>query len=135
MTGITEEEIVAVHSIVCSYFGQEPHIKDRGAIKSIAERPDTVLFGTYQPYGDVFAKAAAIMEAILRWHPFIDGNKRTALMAATAYLHNNGYTLGTPPSVVDFVLKAAGSKDNDAESTERLIESIASWLKSMSTKA
>ena len=135
MTGITEEEIIAVHSIVCSYFGHDPHIKDRGAIKSIAERPDTMLFGTYRPYSDVFSKAAAIMEAILRWHPFIDGNKRTALMVAISYMHDNGYKLVTPTSAMDFVVNVANNKDNDAESTEKLIESIASWLKSMSTKA
>jgi death-on-curing protein len=39
------------------------------------------------------AKVAALVHAISAYHPFVDGNKRTALVAADAYLRLNGYRL------------------------------------------
>jgi len=44
-------------------------------------------------YPTPFAKAAAIMESIIQRHPFVDGNKRTGLLAAAFSLDEAGYDL------------------------------------------
>ncbi len=49
-------------------------------LQSIIEKPDRILFGVESPYQDLISKAAVMMEAITRWHVFVDGNKRTSFL-------------------------------------------------------
>jgi death-on-curing protein len=42
---------------------------------------------------DVIAEAAALWESLSQNHPFVDGNKRTAIAATAAHLAINGYWL------------------------------------------
>ena len=44
-------------------------------------------------YADVFEEAAALFESLSQNHPFIDGNKRTAITATGVFLLLNGYKL------------------------------------------
>lgn len=44
-------------------------------------------------YPDVIAEAAALWESLSQNHPFIDGNKRTAIASMAAHLGINGYGL------------------------------------------
>ena len=44
-------------------------------------------------YLDLFSKAAALMDSLVRNHPFVDGNKRTAITSAGIFLRINGYRL------------------------------------------
>ncbi|MGR7002667.1 type II toxin-antitoxin system death-on-curing family toxin [Yinghuangia aomiensis] len=47
-------------------------------------RPRTTAFGA-DAYPDVWTKAAALMHAIARGHPLVDGNKRTSWVAARVF--------------------------------------------------
>lgn len=42
---------------------------------------------------DLVTQAATLLWGLVRSHPFVDGNKRTALVATTAFLDINGYRL------------------------------------------
>jgi prophage maintenance system killer protein len=53
----------------------------------LIDRLDTDIFGTTL-YEDEIKKRAALFEGIIRLHPFIDGNKRTALASLQQYLLN-----------------------------------------------
>ena len=44
-------------------------------------------------YADVIEQAAALFESLIGNHPFIDGNKRTAIGATAVFLRLNGYKL------------------------------------------
>lgn len=44
-------------------------------------------------YPDLFSKAAALMDSLTRNHPFVDGNKRTAITSTGLFLRINGYRL------------------------------------------
>ena len=44
-------------------------------------------------YDDVLAEAAALWESLSQNHPFLDGNKRTAIASMAAHLEINGYGL------------------------------------------
>ena len=45
-------------------------------------------------YEDAIAEAAALLESLIQNHPFLDGNKRTAIAAADVHLRMNGLELG-----------------------------------------
>ena len=52
-------------------------------------------------------KAAVLMHSIINFHPFVDGNKRVALLAVDFYLHWNGYKFIIPKDADDFTIKVA----------------------------
>jgi death-on-curing protein len=73
-------------------------------------------------YSNIYSKAAALMDSLIRNHPFIDGNKRTAIASAAIFLHLNGYSLiVTNEEMVHFTLVCARSKVT--------LEEISAWLK------
>lgn len=131
----TEEDIVKIHNIVETRFNITRGIIDKSLLKSITERPNTRLFTNFKPYDTIFLKAASLMEGIIRWHPFADGNKRTALLTVIAYLHANGYSMAIPLSAVRYTVTIAKNQNIDEESTRKLIEDIAGWIEKLSIKS
>ena len=103
-------------------------------LQSIIEKPDRILFGVESPYQDLISKAVVMMEAITRWHIFVDGNKRTGLMTAFLYLYFNQTYLAIPIDSVRFTIKIADNRQTDPDSTNQLIQEIAEWLKKHSTR-
>jgi death-on-curing protein len=65
-------------------------LRDRHLLESAVERPRASAFGE-DAYPDVHTKAAALMQSLARNHPFLDGNKRTALLATIVFYGLNGY--------------------------------------------
>lgn len=94
----------------------QPGIRDVGLIESALARPQASAFGE-DAYPDVFTKAAALLHSLVKNHPFVDGNKRVALAAATSFLWRNGYRLAfTQDAAYDFVIGVAtGDLDEVAE--------------------
>jgi len=80
-------EVLAIHALVIDEFGGTDGIRDMGALEAAVFRPQT---GYYE--GPI-AEAAALFESIVQNHPFLDGNKRTALAAADVHLRMNGFEL------------------------------------------
>ena len=73
-------------------------------------------------------KAAALLESLIRNHGFVDGNKRTATLAAGVLLELNGYHLSyQPDEIVQFTLSVANREIELAE--------IVAWLREHSTRA
>ncbi|NWL29260.1 death-on-curing protein [Paenarthrobacter ureafaciens] len=66
------------------------HIRDVGLLASALARPATTVMGA-EAYGDLTTKAAALLESVVRFHPLIDGNKRTAWTLMVLLLWINGY--------------------------------------------
>jgi len=77
-------EVLAIHALVVDEFGGSDGVRDLGALEAAVFRPQT---GYYE---DAIAEAAALFESIVQNHPFLDGNKRTALAAADVHLRMNG---------------------------------------------
>jgi len=73
--------------MVIDEFGGADGVRDLGALEAAVFRPQT---GYYE---DSIAEAAALFESIVQNHPFLDGNKRTALAAADVHLRMNGLEL------------------------------------------
>lgn len=88
-------------------------VRDEGLLESALSRPVNLA-----AYGDasVFKLAAAHALGIAKNHPFVDGNKRTAFIAAAVFLELNGRTLIAAESdaVVTMLALAAGEMDETA---------------------
>jgi death on curing protein len=62
-------------------------------------------------YPTIYDKAAILLETLIFNHPFVDGNKRTAMCAAEMFMHLNGYALNIAPlQFSDFCLNIAQEK-------------------------
>lgn len=66
------------------------HVRDIGLLASALARPATTVMGV-ETYPQLATKAAALMESVARFHPLIDGNKRTAWTLMVLMLWINGY--------------------------------------------
>lgn len=85
---LTVIEVLAIHAIVIDQFGGTEGVRDMGALEAAVFRPQT---GYYE---DPIAEAAALIESLIQNHPFLDGNKRTAVAAADVHLRLHGMELG-----------------------------------------
>ena len=99
-----------MHRQVIAEFGGPPGLRDEGLLESAAARPKHV--AAYQS-ASAFELAAAYAFGLARNHPFIDGNKRIALIAAFTFLELNGWEVQAEETaaVLVFVDLAAGKLD------------------------
>jgi death-on-curing protein len=84
------------------------HIRDVGLLASALARPATTVMGA-EAYPELAVKAAALLESVARFHPLIDGNKRTAWTLTVLLLWINGYRHSfTTDEGFDLVVGVAG---------------------------
>jgi death-on-curing protein len=86
---LTLDEVHAIHARSIEDFGGSTGIRDHGLLDSALAMP-SASFGGEDMHATLTEKAAAYAFHIAKNHPFLDGNKRTALAAALAFLHING---------------------------------------------
>jgi len=102
---VTFEEVLRINEDI---LGRTPEIRDAGLLASAVGRPAQVVFGD-DAYPTLPDKAAALMESICRNHAFVEGNKRTAVVAAIHMLNWNSYDLlADQMELVDHALKVTG---------------------------
>ena len=89
---LLEETVIAIHHRQISEHGGGEGLRDEGLLASAPARPQNLL-AYAQPRSDLAALASAYAYGIARDHPFVDGNKRTALVAARTFLLLNGADL------------------------------------------
>ena len=86
------EEVLEIHALQLDEFGGIAGVRDRGLLESAVEQPRATAFGELL-HADLFEMAAAYLFHIVKNHAFLDGNKRTALVAALVFLDINGVSL------------------------------------------
>jgi len=102
-------------------------ILDIALLQSALARP-MATFDSNNLYPDLFPKAAALMHSIIKNHPFVDGNKRTAIASASILLIRNGSQItATNKELERFTLKVASTKIE--------IKEIAKWFRKYSIQA
>lgn len=89
---LLDETIIAIHHRQIAEHGGTEGLRDEGLLSSALARPQN-LFAYGEPSPDLAALAAAYAFGIAGDHPFVDGNKRTALIAARTFLLLNGVNL------------------------------------------
>jgi len=78
-------------------------------VHACAERPFTDIY-RFIPFPHTLHKAAVLMDTLIRFHPFIDGNKRVALLSTYCFLYWNGYNLKIPEGAAQFTVEIAEGK-------------------------
>jgi death-on-curing protein len=104
---LTVEEVLEINAEV---MGGCHALRDQGLLESAVARPQASAFGS-DAYPDVVSKAAALLHSLVLNHAFIDGNKRTAILATLVFLDLNGYVIRWDQrEALDFVLRLVEHK-------------------------
>ena len=117
---LTVEIVQEIHAEAIARFGGSEGVRDNALLESAVAAPQAS-FGGRSPYKDLTEVGAAYLYFLCRNHPFVDGNKRTALGACIVFLRLNEIE-PTPdgPEWEELVLAIAdGSVDRD-NATARL---------------
>jgi death-on-curing protein len=83
------EEVLAIHDALVP---AQPEVRDVGAIQAALGRPQATAFGQ-DAYTTIWEKAAALMHSLACNHGWVEGNERTAWVAAMTFLQINGHPL------------------------------------------
>ena len=117
----TLDEVVAVHFRVTQKTGGSSGVRDWDLLSSALARPQASFSGQ-DLYPNIFLKAAALTQSLILNHPFVDGNKRTAIASMEYFLYLNGARIkAAQKEKVDFTLWVENKKPT--------IEQIAKWIK------
>ena len=103
------DEVMKLHNKSIQDFGGSYGIRDTNLLESAIARPYQS-FGNVEFYQTPFEKAAAIIESIVKNHPFIDGNKRTGFLAGYTLLYRSKIKLNAgQEEAYRFVIDVASS--------------------------
>ncbi|MFY9484509.1 MAG: type II toxin-antitoxin system death-on-curing family toxin [Patescibacteria group bacterium] len=89
---LATETVLEIHEELVIRYGGSQGVRDYGLVDSAVARPRAG-FGDFEAYPDLFMKAAVLGHSLLKNHPFVDGNKRTAIASIGMFLEENGYQL------------------------------------------
>lgn len=107
---IDYQEVLEIHSVLIKEFGGLSGVRDENGLKSALERPFSG-FGEKEFYPSPEEKAGAILESIVKNHPFMDGNKRTGYVLMRLVLMNFGKDIdASHDEKYDLVISVASGK-------------------------
>jgi death-on-curing protein len=89
------EDVLLIHEEQLPRYGGSPGVRDLGLLESAVAMPRATAGGEFLHDG-LFAMAAAYAFHIAQNQPFLDGNKRTGLLAALVFLDLNGVAIADP---------------------------------------
>ena len=117
---ISLQEALNIHQLAIEKFGGSEGARDINLLESAIHRPNAT-FDQQELYPTAVEKSAAIIESIIKNHPFSDGNKRTGYILMRLYLLKSGLDIAAnQEDKYAFVIKIAESKSN--------FEEIKSWI-------
>ncbi|OGH11866.1 MAG: hypothetical protein A2857_01570 [Candidatus Levybacteria bacterium RIFCSPHIGHO2_01_FULL_36_15] len=119
---ITLEQLLVIHEDQIDRYGGIHGIRDLSLLESALFRPQSTYSGE-DLYKTIFDKAAALLHSLVLNHPFIDGNKRTAVVAAIIFLQMNSWKLKVPQKELVKTMM-------DIEAKKFTIPVLADWLES-----
>jgi len=120
MKWLRTDAVLAMHKRQIAEHGGGEGVRDLGLLESALTRPQNI--AAYEPDADIARLAAAYAFGIAKNHPFVDGNKRTSLVACRTFLILNGYQLDASPTdkYLTFLSLAEGTLSE---------EELAEWLR------
>jgi death-on-curing protein len=122
MRYLTLDELVFINGTVLNnaqILAGKQKVRDLPLLEAAAARPAASAFGA-DAYPSLAEKVAALYHSIARNHPFADGNKRTATLAAIFMFEVNGQRVQWRPEVALAVL--LGTAEG-----QRSLEDLAAW--------
>jgi len=116
---LTRQAVELLHAESLAEHGGLPGLRDEGLLESALARPQNL--HAYEAVTDIFTLAACYGVALAKNHPFNDGNKRIAIIAAIAFALLHGWRV-----VADQTQAAAVMLDVAAGETGQ--DGFAAWL-------
>ncbi len=92
---LTLAEVIDIHADQIERYGGSMGVRDKDLLFSAVAMPYASFYGKFL-HSDIFEMAAAYAYHISQNHPFVDGNKRTALASALVFLELNGISISNP---------------------------------------
>jgi death-on-curing protein len=124
ITHLTVTAVKAIQREVLRAHGGSAGIREEALLESAIAAPQATMMG--KPLiSHPLEMAAAYLFYLCQNHPFVDGNKRTALASCLVFLETNGLVTNPKLPVNEwekFVLDLASSKLDRAQTTARLRE-------------
>jgi len=116
---VSEAVVIATHDEQLAEHGGAPGVRDLALLQSALARPKNLV-----AYGspDIAALTAAYACGITKNHPFVDGNKRTALLTANLFLLDHGHDIGANDAELLAIM--LGISDGSMSETQ-----FAEWLR------
>lgn len=117
----TIQDIYELHNQLEEAFVLSSGVRDENLLASAVNTPFQTFMGN-DLYPSIYDKAAQLCYGIANNHPFIDGNKRTALHSMYVYLIINGYDItASQQDVENLIINVAAGNITNTE--------LAYWLK------
>ncbi len=111
------QDVIDIHEIMILRYGGSPGLRDAGLLESALASPRQTMFDQ-ELYPDLAAKATILLIGLLKNHPFVDGNKRTAFITLLRFLEMNDYMLSTTEDeLFEFILNIITAKVTKDEAT------------------
>lgn len=119
-------QVLVLHDLVIKKHGGSSGIRDMNMLKSAYGRPFATFAGR-DLYDGIYMKVGAFIQSVVKNHPFLDGNKRTAYSSAYTLLKINGVRItASEKEIVKFMVSVANHNLS--------VDEISSWLKKHSKK-
>ena len=120
---VTRQGLLVLHDRSIALHGGAPGLRDENLLESALGRPINRFH--YEGEADTCALAATYLVGIAANHPFVDGNKRAAFLAAGLFMWKNGLRLtASQASAARTVLDVAAG--------HRQLDPLADWLRQFS---
>jgi death-on-curing protein len=115
---LTRQMVVAIHDEQLTIHGGASGLRDEGMLESALDRPKNRW--SYEQ-AELAELAAAYAFGIARNHPFVDGNKRTSLLALYTFLGVNGVDFVVPEAEAAAIILSLAAGEVSEESLMRWI--------------
>jgi len=123
---LSVDDVLLLHADTINVDGGSHGVRDHGLLDAAVAMPRQQFSGAFL-HEDLAAMAAAYFFHIAQNHPFIDGNKRAAVMSALAFLQANNVELSMAPQELEaMTLKVAAG--------ELSKEKLTQWMRSQVDK-
>ncbi|WP_421581170.1 type II toxin-antitoxin system death-on-curing family toxin [Shinella sp. M31] len=110
-----------LQAIQIQRFGGADGLRDENAFETALARPiNKATYGCE----DIFELAAAYLYGLAKNHAFVDGNKRIAIVAAAAFLMDNGFEIATDDATLYTFVLAIAAGEIDEEGATRFLRDV-----------
>jgi len=112
-------EVIEIHKDQIERYGGHPGLRDYHLLCSAVAMPEASFAGDYL-HIDIFEMAAAYVYHLCKNHPFVDGNKRTALACGLVFLEINGITIIDETGTLYKAVKSVATGELDKVSMSKI---------------
>ena len=119
-------EVLELHRLLVERTGGSSGVRDLGLLQSALAQP-RMTFAGEELYPTLPDKADALTFSLIRNHPFLDGNKRTAFVSAVVFLEINGLIFHAPEAEVVAMVEGLASRETSEPA-------FAEWLRRSARK-